>query len=173
VKPPPFEYRAARSVDEAVELLHSLGDEAKIIAGGQSLIPMMNFRLAQPGILIDVNGLDELDFVRAEAAELVVGARTRTHRLETSPEVREAAPLLAEAAALVGHPAIRHRGTIGGSLVHGDSAAELPTAAVTLDARITLRSVRATREVPASEFFLGPFMTAAEQDELLTRTFAG
>lgn len=168
MKPAAFEYHAAHSADEAVELLRGLGDEAKLLAGGQSLIPMMNFRLAQPRYLIDINPVTELDFVRVEQTRLVIGAGVRTARLESAPEIREASPLVAAAAGLVGHPAIRHRGTIGGSIAHGDPAAELPTVAIALDAEIVLRSSGGRRSVPASEFLVGPFMTVLKPDELIT-----
>ncbi|HEX2163703.1 MAG TPA: FAD binding domain-containing protein, partial [Thermoanaerobaculia bacterium] len=168
MKPAPFDYVAVRSAAEAVERLAAWGGEAKVLAGGQSLIPVMSFRLAQPAALIDVNPVAELDFVTASAdGGLRVGALARLARLERDPEVARRAPLLAEALPFVAHPQIRNRGTVGGSLAHADPAAELPAVAVALDARLRLVGPGGERWVDARDFFLGLFATALGPDELL------
>lgn len=173
MKPAPFRYHAARTVEEALELLAGLGPEAKLLAGGQSLVPMMNFRLVRPACLIDLNPIRELAGVSATNGELVIRSMTRQADVERHPLVRERAPLLAEALPLLGHPAIRNRGTVGGSLAHADPAAELPVVAVALDARLRLRGPREAREVPAEEFFLSLLTTALGPDEILTDVLLG
>jgi carbon-monoxide dehydrogenase medium subunit len=159
VKPAPFEYVAPRSLDEALALLAEHGDEAKVLAGGQSLVPLLNFRLTRPAVLVDINlvpGLDHLESGR-------IGALARMRRIE-----REATQLLLRrAATFVGHPQIRARGTAGGSVAHADPAAELPCALLALGALVRLRSARGERELPLSQFVLGTFWTALEPDELL------
>jgi CO/xanthine dehydrogenase FAD-binding subunit len=167
MKPPPFTYACPRSVADALALLAQSGDEAKLLAGGQSLVPLLNLRMAWTEALIDLNQLTELDFIIQENGTLRVGALTRHHTLEVSDVVRAAQPLLARAAAEVGHLAIRNRGTIGGSLVHADPAAEWPLAAVTLDAQLLLRSQADSRTVAARDFFIGPLTTTIEPHELL------
>lgn len=167
MKPPPFTYACPRSVDDALALLAQSGDEAKLLAGGQSLVPLLNLRMAWTEAVIDLNRLTELDFIIQERNTLRVGALTRHHTLEISDTVRAAQPLLSRAAAEVGHLAIRNRGTIGGSLVHADPAAEWPLAAVTLDARLLLRSHTDSRTVAAREFFVAPLTTTIEPRELL------
>lgn len=167
MKPAKFTYACPRSVEEALALLAHGGEGAKLLAGGQSLVPLLNLRMAQVSALIDVNRLADLSFVTRENGVLRVGALTRHRQLEVSDEARAAQPLLARAAAEVGHLAIRNRGTIGGSLVHADPAAEWPLVAVTLDARFVLRSQSNTRTVAAREFFLAPLTTAIEPHELL------
>lgn len=166
MKPPPFDYRRAESVDHALELLASEGEDAHVLAGGQSLIPMLNLRLVRPSALIDINGAG-LDGIEATEGHLRIGATVRHRWLEQDPRVAEEAPLLAFAAALVGHPAIRTLGTLGGSLAHADPAAELPAAVLALDAEIEARSVRGLRTIPAREFFVGPFSTALAHDEMV------
>ena len=136
MKPSAFEYFNPQSVQEAIDLLQRHGDDAKIIAGGQSLVPMMNFRLARPEILIDINGIQELDYIKVEGDELVIGALTRERDIEQSPLVIEKWPFLSKAISFIGHSAIRNRGTIGGSLVHADPSAEIPTALCALDGSI-------------------------------------
>ena len=168
MKPARFDYACPRSLDEALALLESRGEEAKLLAGGQSLVPMLNLRLAQPRSLIDLNRIGELSFVRNEAGALRIGALSRHRQIEVSAEVEAAQPLLARAGAEVGHLAIRNRGTIGGSLVHADPAAEWPLIAVVLNAQLILRSRGKQREVTAREFFVGPLTTAIEPNELLT-----
>jgi len=167
MKPAKFTYACPRSVDEALTLLAQEGEGTKVLAGGQSLVPLLNLRMAEVRSLVDVNRLGELSFIKRENGVLRVGALTRHRQLEVSSEVRSAQPLLARAAAEVGHLAIRNRGTIGGSLVHADPAAEWPLAAVTLDAQFVLRSRNGSRTVAARDFFLAPLTTAIKPTELL------
>lgn len=168
MKPAPFEYEAPASLETALDLLARHGADAKILAGGQSLIPVMNFRLAEPALLIDINRVAELDFLRREEdGTLRIGALTRQRRLERDPLVAEAAPLLHEAVPFIAHPQIRNRGTFGGSLAHADPAAELPALSVALDARLRLRRAGGDRWVDAADFFKGLFTTALEPEEIL------
>jgi aerobic carbon-monoxide dehydrogenase medium subunit len=167
VKPPPFEYHAPSSLDEALGLLARLGDEAKIIAGGQSLMPLLALRLARPAHLVDLNRVGELATIAAPNAELVLGAMVRQRAAERSSVVRERCPLLALTLPHIGHPAIRNRGTVAGSLAHADPAAELPAVALALDAKLVARSTRGERVLSASEFLVGHFTTALEADECL------
>ena len=168
MKPAPFDYLAPASLAQALAIKAEQGDEAKFLAGGQSLVPAMNFRLVQAALLVDLNGLAELDFVRAgEGGELRLGAMTRQRRLERDPLVARQAPLLREAMPWVAHPQIRNRGTLGGSLAHADPAAELPVVALALEARLRVQSAQRERWVPVEEFFLGLFTTALSPDEML------
>ncbi len=141
---------------------------AKLLAGGQSLMPMLNLRVTTPSALIDINRIAELSFITIERGETRIGALTRHRTLETSPAIRAALPILARAAAEIGHLAIRNRGTIGGSLVHADPAAEWPLLAILLDAKLVARSMRGARTIGAREFFSGPMTSAIEPDEILT-----
>jgi carbon-monoxide dehydrogenase medium subunit len=166
--PAPFDYAPAESAAHAMELLAEHGDEAKLLAGGHSLLPMMKLRLATPAVLIDIGRLDELAGISADGDELIIGATTRHADLAASELVRAQAPLLAHAAAQVGDPQIRHRGTIGGSLAHADPAADLPMALVALGGSVELQGPGGTRLVSADDFFQGFFETAMEPDELLT-----
>ena len=168
MKPAAFDYIRPDGLEEAASLLARSGGDAKILAGGQSLVPLLNFRMLRPAILIDINRLAELAHLRAEGAGLRIGALTRHHTLETSPLVRERFPVLAEAMTHVAHLAVRNRGTIGGSLSHADPAAELPMMAMLLDAEIHTRSVTEVRVRPAREFFIGPLTSALEEDEIVT-----
>jgi aerobic carbon-monoxide dehydrogenase medium subunit len=169
MKPAPFEYFAPVELQEALDLLERYGDEAKILAGGQSLMPLMNLRLARPGLIIDINRLSSLDTVTATPeGGLTIGALTRQRALERSKIVQEQNPILAAAMPLIGHFQIRNRGTIGGSLVHADPAAELPAVSLLLGAEFLLRSKSAVRVVPAAEFFLSYLATAIQPAELLT-----
>jgi carbon-monoxide dehydrogenase medium subunit len=169
MKPAPFAYHRPRSLDEALALLAEHGSAAKPLAGGQSLIPAMNFRLATPAVLIDLNAIAELAYVSADTAGgLRVGAMTRHRTVERSDVVRREAPLVHEAMPSIAHAAIRTRGTIGGSLAHADPAAELPAVMLALDARIGVRSRRGAREISAAEFFTGLFSTALAAGELVT-----
>jgi CO/xanthine dehydrogenase FAD-binding subunit len=168
VKPPPFEYDDPATLEEALGLLAQHGDEAKLLAGGQSLVPLLNFRLARPERLIDLNGLAELDYLRFENGTLRIGALTRHSTLERSAEVAERVPLLSEAVKLVGHVQIRNRGTVGGSVAHADPAAELPVAFACLGARFHARSQGGERSFSAEELFLTHLTTALAPDELLT-----
>jgi carbon-monoxide dehydrogenase medium subunit len=168
VKPAPFAYEAPSTLDEALASLTSHGSEAKVLAGGQSLIPVMNFRLARPAVLIDLNRLPDLDYVRRSPdGTLRIGALTRQSQLEHDALVPELAPLLAEAIPHIAHPQIRNRGTIGGTLAHADPAAEMPAVAVALGARFRLQSTRGERWIDASDFFTSLFATALAPDELL------
>jgi CO/xanthine dehydrogenase FAD-binding subunit len=164
VKPPPFEYQAPASVEEALPLL---GPDSAVLAGGQSLVPLLNLRLARPELVVDLNGIAELDYIRAEDGVLRIGAMTRQLALERSELVRERSPLLNKAVRFVGHAQIRTRGTVGGSVAHADPAAELPVALAALGARFLLRSPRGERVVGAGELFVGPLSTSREADELL------
>ena len=166
--PAQFEYIAAESAGHAIELLAEHGDEAKVLAGGHSLLPMMKLRLATPELLIDIGGLDELAGVSLDGASLVVGATTRHADLAASDLARAEAPLLAYAASQVGDPQIRHRGTIGGSLSHADPSADLPMALVALGGSVVLEGPSGIRAVSADDFFQGYFETALAPDELLT-----
>jgi carbon-monoxide dehydrogenase medium subunit len=167
MKPAPFEYTAPTTPDAALALKAEHGDDAKILAGGQSLIPAMNFRLAQPARLIDLNHVAELDYIRAEADEVRIGAMTRQRRVERDPLVAAWAPLLHEALPFVAHPQIRNRGTLGGSLAHADPAAELPVVAIALGARVQARSAAGQRWIPAREFIRGIFTTDLGPEEVL------
>jgi aerobic carbon-monoxide dehydrogenase medium subunit len=166
--PAPFDYIAAESAEHAIELLAEHGDDAKVLAGGHSLLPMMKLRLATPELLVDIGGLAELAGVSTADGDLVVGATTRHADLAASELVRAEAPLLAYAASQVGDPQIRHRGTIGGSLAHADPAADLPMALVALGGTVVLQGPAGTRTVGADDFFQGYFETALTPDELLT-----
>ncbi len=168
MKPAPFDYAAPRSLDETLDLLAERGGEGKILAGGQSLLPVLNFRLAQPALLVDVNRVAGLDTLAATAdGGLAVGALVRQRRLERDPEVARRAPLLAEAIRHVAHPQIRARGTLCGSLAHADPAAELPAVALALGARLRLRRRGGERWLEAARFFTGLFATALAPDEML------
>jgi len=168
MKPPRFEYFAPRALDEALTLLAGHGDRAKVLAGGQSLIPLLNFRLAHPEALIDINRITALAYIRASDEGVVLGALTRQHAVERSETVRARVPIVAEACRFIGHLPIRHRGTIGGNLAHADPASELPAVMVALEAQLTVASVKGTRTVPADRFFVGPLSTALGTGELLT-----
>lgn len=169
MKPPPFGYAAPTSIAEALELLvvHS-GEDARVLAGGQSLVPLMNFRLAQPAYLVDLRRVDELARIRTEDGTLVIGAMVRMADAERAPEVALAAPLLAEALGHVAHPPIRNSATVGGSIAHADPAAELPAVALALDAEMVVSGADGTRTVAARDFFHGPFTTAVAPGEILT-----
>ena len=167
MKPAPFEYIAPDSLAAAAGVLAEHGDEAKVLAGGQSLIPAMNFRLVQPTLLLDINGLAELDTLHKGTQGLRIGALTRQRRLEKDPLVKELAPLLHETMPHVAHWQIRNRGTIGGSLAHADPAAEIPVIMVALEARFRLHSTAGDRWVEAGRFFEGLFTTSLTPNELL------
>jgi len=167
MKPAAFDYFAPKSVEEALSLLAEHGYDAKPLAGGQSLVPTMNFRLAQPAVLVDLNGIDDLFFVRETSDGLRIGAMTRQHTVERSPLVQRRAPLIHETMPYIAHPQIRNRGTFGGSLAHADPASELPVLAVILNARMRVQSSRGERWVDAKDFYLGLFATDLQPDELL------
>jgi CO/xanthine dehydrogenase FAD-binding subunit len=168
MKPAPFEYHQARSLPEALTLLADHAGDAKPLAGGQSLIPAMNFRLAAPAVLVDLNGVGELAYVKEAADGLRIGAMTRHVQVERSPVIASRAPLLAETMPFVAHAAIRTRGTIGGSLAHADPAAELPALMLAMDARFRVQNREGSREIAATAFFTGLFSTSLEPGELLT-----
>jgi carbon-monoxide dehydrogenase medium subunit len=166
--PASFDYVRAGSADEALSLLQEHGDEAKVLAGGHSLLPLMKLRLATPSVLIDVGRVDELSYVRHDGDTVAIGALTRHHDVVHSEVVRAQVPLLAAAAETIGDPQVRHRGTIGGSLVHGDPASDLPAVVLALGGSLVLRGPMEERVVGASDFFTGFLETAAQPDELLT-----
>ena len=168
MKLPPVDYEAPRTVSEAVELLAEHQDEASVLAGGQSLIPLLALRLAQPALLIDINGLTELERVSVADGWVTIGATTREYVAEDSATVGDAVPLVAAALPLIGHEAIRSRGTVGGSLAHADPAAELPAVARALDAEFVVRGPSGERVVPAAQWFEGYLTTSRQPDELLT-----
>lgn len=168
MKPAPFTYHRPGDVDDALELMARFGSEAKPLGGGQSLGPMLNMRLARPAHLVDLNDLLELDYIRIAGDVVEIGGLTRHHRLATAPEVARALPLLAKAARTIGHYAIRQRGTIGGSLVHADPAAQLPLIAATLGADVVVRSVRGLRVVPAVDFLQSIMTVDLSPDEIVT-----
>ena len=168
MKPAPFEYYAPTTVEEALSLLAEHGYDAKVLAGGQSLIPMMNFRLVQPSVLVDLNNIPELSYIRPdENGGLRLGAMTRHHHVEIDPLVAERAPLLHETMPKIAYSQIRSRGTFGGSVSHADPSAELGSVSVALGGRFRLQSQSGERWVPANEFFLGLFSTVLEPGELL------
>ena len=168
MKPPAFEYSRPVTVEETLGLLRQHGADAKVLAGGQSLVPLMNFRLAQPAHLIDVNALDELDYVRDEDGALRIGALTRQATVEDSTLVENRCPLLADATRLIGHRTVRNRGTVGGNVAHADPTGEYPTLLVALDGQVVARSSSGERVIPAAELFHTIFTTTLDADELLT-----
>jgi carbon-monoxide dehydrogenase medium subunit/6-hydroxypseudooxynicotine dehydrogenase subunit alpha len=167
LKPPLFDYHDPATVEEALDLLAVHGDEGKVLAGGQSLVPLLNFRLAHPEHLIDVNNIGSLSGISRDGGRLRIGALTRQATLERSALVAANWPLLTEALSYVAHAQIRNRGTVGGSVAHADPAAELPVAFLTLDADFVVRSKRGERTIPASGYFVTHLTTAMEPDELL------
>lgn len=165
---PEFDYVRPHSVSDALALLQQYGERAKILAGGQTLIPALSMGLSRPEVLIDIGGIAALRHIDHDRNDLVIGALTRHRDIEHSAIVKERCPLLAAAAALIGHSHVRNRGTIGGSIAHADPAAEYPVALVTLDAIVELAGPTGTQAVPAAQFFLGPLTTAARPDQLVT-----
>jgi carbon-monoxide dehydrogenase medium subunit/6-hydroxypseudooxynicotine dehydrogenase subunit alpha len=168
MKPALFEYDDPSTVEETLDLLARHGDECKVLAGGQSLVPLMNFRLARPGRVIDINGVDLLAGIKHDNGNLMIGAMTRHVVLEHSKEVAREWPMLTEAIGWVGHSQIRNRGTVGGSVAHADPAAELPAAFAALDASFHIRSSRGSRVLAWNQFFVAEFTTALASDELVT-----
>lgn len=166
--PAKFDYVRAGSAEEAVALLTEHGDDAKLLAGGHSLLPLMKLRLATPAVLVDVGRVGDLSYIRDDNGEIAIGAVTRHRDLEVSETLRERAPILAQAAGLVGDPQVRHRGTIGGSLAHGDPASDLPAVVLALGATLVARGPNGERRIPATEFFHGFLETALAADEVLT-----
>jgi carbon-monoxide dehydrogenase medium subunit len=168
VIPAPFEYVRAGSAAEAISLIGQHGDEAKFLAGGHSLLPLMKLRLAQPSVLVDIGRVSDLSYIRDAGDHIAIGALTRHMDVETSPVLAEHVPLLAHAAGHVGDPQVRHRGTIGGSIAHSDPASDLPATTLALGATYVAQGPNGTREIPATEFFHGFLQTALEPDEMLT-----
>jgi aerobic carbon-monoxide dehydrogenase medium subunit len=165
--PAPFDYEVAESVEHAISLLGSR-DDTKVLAGGHSLLPLLRLRLARPSLLVDVGRLSGLSHVRDAGDSIAIGALTRHHDVATAPLLQEHCPIVAYAARLIGDPQVRHRGTIGGSLAHGDPASDLPAVVLALDAEIDIAGSGGVRTVPAAEFFRGVFETAVGADELVT-----
>jgi carbon-monoxide dehydrogenase medium subunit len=168
VIPPPFEYHAPHSVGDALNLLSTLGDDAKLLAGGHSLLPMMKLRFAQPSALIDLNRIAELRGIREERGLIRIGAMTTENELIASKMLQDRVPLLPEAAHLIADPQVRNRGTIGGDIAHGDPANDHPALAMALDATFVLQGPNGERQVQAVDFFHGTYMTALAADEILT-----
>ncbi|MBT4161159.1 MAG: xanthine dehydrogenase family protein subunit M [Gammaproteobacteria bacterium] len=168
MKPAPFGYLKPASIDEALEMLQEHGDDAKIIAGGQSLMPLLNMRLARPGVLIDINGLSDLTDISEQDSRLHIGAICRQRRMDDHALISTRLPILTAAARLISHPQIRSRGTIVGSVVHGDPSAELPAIALALDAELSIKSTKGERALPVRELYQGYYMTAVAAEELVT-----
>ncbi len=167
MKPPRFDYLAPTSLEEALAILARYGEQAKVLAGGQSLVPLLNFRLARPAHLVDLNEIPGLDGIRVEDGRLIISAMTRQREVEISTLVQARCPLLAEAMPQVGHVQIRNRGTVGGSLAHADPAAELPAVVAALEGDLVLRGAGSERVLKAEQFFVSYFTTAAAPTELL------
>ena len=167
MKPPPFDYRAPASAAEALELLGRYGTDARLLAGGQSLVPLLNFRLSAPAVIVDLNRAADLAYIKEDNGRARLGAMTRQRAIEFSPLIRSRLPLLAEATRWVGHLPTRTRGTIGGSLAHSDPAAQYPAVAAALDAELVIRGPAGERVVRAAEFFVGLMTTALQPGEML------
>ncbi len=166
--PAAFDYVRAGSTEEAIGLIGEHGDEAKFLAGGHSLIPLMKLRLAQPTVLVDIGRVSDLSYIRDQGDHIAIGALTRHMDIENSPVLHEHVPLLAHAASHVGDPQVRHRGTIGGSIAHSDAASDLPATTLALGATYIAHGPNGTREIPATDFFQGFLTTALAPDEMLT-----
>lgn len=167
MKPPSFDYVVADSVEHALRLLADGGDDAKIIAGGQSLIPLLNLRMARPALLVDINRVPGLTNIRTSDGHVTIGSLTRHAKLQTSKTIGTHLPILSEAAGWIAHPQIRTRGTIGGSLAHADAAAELPVVLLALDASVTVRSIRGERKIPIKELLVSHFVSSILPDEII------
>jgi CO/xanthine dehydrogenase FAD-binding subunit len=167
MKPPRFDYYDPRSLDEALRLLRQADGEAKVLAGGQSLVPLLNMRLARPAVVVDLNRVDGLDYIREENGSLAIGAMTRQRTVERSDPVARRQPLLREATKLIAHPQIRNRGTVGGSLAHADPAAEYPAVALALDADVRVAGPDGERLIPARDFFVTYLTTALDPTEIV------
>ena len=167
MKPPPFRYHTPRSLPEALDLLREAPGDARVLAGGQSLVPLLNLRLAYPEVLVDLNRVEGLSYIRDDGGRLCIGAMTRQREAEFSALLAERCPLLVEALAQVGHPAIRNRGTVGGSLAHADPVAELPCVMTALEAELVTAGPGGERVIAAGEFFLGAYETTLSPGEIL------
>lgn len=167
MKPAPFEYYSPSSIEEVLTLKSQYGDDAKFLAGGQSLVPAMNFRIVQPSVLIDLNRVSDLSFIREDKNVIRVGSMARERHLEFDASIKKYTPLLHEAVPSIAHPQIRNRGTIGGSIVNADPAAELPVLMIALNARLKAKNKSGERWIDAKDFFAGMFTTALESDEAL------
>lgn len=167
MKPAPFKYHAPHSLEEALSLMNQHADEAKLLAGGQSLVPAMNFRVVQPSLLIDLNRVQEMAYISEDKNALRIGAMARERQLEFNASIEARIPLLHEAIPFIAHPQIRNRGTVGGSIVNADPAAELPVLMLALDARLKAQSISGERWIDAKDFFVGMFTTALEPNEIL------
>lgn len=167
MKPPPFDYVVANSVEHALRLLADGGDDAKIIAGGQSLVPLLNFRMARPALLVDINRVPGLANIKKSAGHVTIGALTRHAKLQASKTIGQHIPVLSEAAGWIAHPQIRNRGTIGGSLAHADAAAELPVVLLALGACVTARSIRGERKIPIKDLLVSHFVSSILPDEII------
>ncbi len=167
MKPAPFKYYAPQSVPEVLELLNEHGYDAKVLAGGQSLVPMMNFRLVQPAVIVDINNIPELSYIDSHNKGIRIGAMVRHSQAEKAPLIKEKAPLIHETMPQIATAQIRNRGTIGGSLAHADPSAELVVVSTALDARFKIQNQKGERVLPANEFFVGLLMTAMEPDDML------
>jgi aerobic carbon-monoxide dehydrogenase medium subunit len=168
VIPAPFEYERAESADHALELLGRFGEDAKLLAGGHSLVPLMKLRLARPSALVDIGRLSELSYVREESDAIAIGALTTHEEVQFSETLRQHCPIVAFTAGHVGDPQVRHRGTIGGSVAHGDPASDLPTVLLTADAELVVHGAQGDRTVPARDFFKGLFEVGLSPQEILT-----
>lgn len=167
MKPAPFEYHAARSLEEALTLLSEFASEARVLAGGQSLVPLMNMRLARPQQIVDINQVTELDYIQVENDVVRIGALARHRAIERSETIATVCPLLSTAVRFLGHPQVRTRGTIGGSVVHADPAAEYPVVIAALNGEIVAQSVRGRRAIGWPEFFLGHYAVDLQPDEMV------
>jgi len=168
MKPPPFEYVDPRTIQDAIGLLAEHGTEAKLLAGGQSLVPLLNMRLARPAVIVDLNRVEGLDYVRQEDGWLAIGAMTRQRAIERSELIMQRQPLLHAATRFIAHPQIRNRGTVGGSLAHADPAAEYPAVALALGAELRVAGPGGERMIPARDFFVTYLTTALEAADVLT-----
>jgi carbon-monoxide dehydrogenase medium subunit len=168
VIPAKFDYERADSVDAAVALLQQHGDDAKLLAGGHSLLPLMKLRLAAPAVLVDIGRIGDLSYVREDGDHVAIGALTRHHDVAAAELLAEHCPIVSHTAGLIGDPQVRHMGTIGGSVAHGDPASDMPTVLLALDAEFTARGPNGDRTIAAGEFFSGLFETALNADEVLT-----
>jgi len=168
VIPAKFDYRRASSAEEALSFLGEFGDEAKLLAGGHSLLPLMKLRLASPSVLVDIGRLSDLSYINDGGDHIAIGALTRHRDLETSDLLKQQVPILAHTASLVGDPQVRHRGTLGGTISHGDPASDLPAVVLALGGTLVVKGPKGEREIAATDFFKGFLETALQPDELLT-----